>query len=58
MTITVLVKVSIPVTLEYDIEPSKAKLRRDALENFLAHPALNEYPGELAVYLDRIEVIA
>lgn len=59
MEITVLVKVSIPVTVAYDsnVAPSNAKLRRDVLANFLDHPVFNGQSGALGSYLDSFKVI-
>jgi hypothetical protein len=55
--ITLTVQVSVPVTLAYDAGnlPSWKQLKQDALENFLAHPAIDDKTtADLDVYVDSI----
>ena len=53
MIITVVVHISIPVTMDFDNQPSGTELRLAAIENVLQHPAL-ESAKALAGYVDRV----
>jgi len=53
---TVYVKVGLAVSLAYDGKrPSKRQLKRDAIENFLDHPALKSR-GECEPFVDSIVI--